>query len=105
MQTVGTSLTGYCDGVEESAFQEQVTGFVTHATVFTTHHACNGQGTLMIGDRLDTDIAGARASGLKAALVLTGATEAAQMKEAGALPDGVFGGLPDLLAAWTRAGR
>jgi 4-nitrophenyl phosphatase len=63
--------------------------------------------TLMIGDRLDTDIAGARASGLKAALVLTGATDTAQMKEAGALPDGVFGGLPDLLAAWTttRAGR
>jgi 4-nitrophenyl phosphatase len=56
--------------------------------------------TLMIGDRLETDIAGAKAAGLKAALVLTGVTKRAA--EAADGPDASFYGLPELLAAWTR---
>jgi len=57
--------------------------------------------TLMLGDRLDTDISGARAAGLKSVLLLTGATklESAMMEDA--KPDAVFSGLPELLAAWS----
>jgi 4-nitrophenyl phosphatase len=56
--------------------------------------------TLMIGDRLNTDIEGAMQAGLKAALVLTGVTTRAELEASGAKPDGVFDGLPALLAAW-----
>lgn len=61
--------------------------------------------TLMVGDRLDTDIAGARASGLATALVLSGATSRHDLAGSAIQPDGVFGGLPDLLAAWTDGTR
>lgn len=47
---------------------------------------------LVVGDRLDSDIAGARAAGLDAALVLSGATDAA----AAAGADGVVAVAPDL---------
>jgi ribonucleotide monophosphatase NagD (HAD superfamily) len=39
-------------------------------------------------------------AGLKAALVLTGVTTRAELATSGAQPDGVFDGLPALLAAW-----
>lgn len=54
--------------------------------------------TLMIGDRLDTDIAGAVQVGMRTALVLSGvpAAEGGSM----AAPDGVYEDLADLLAAW-----
>jgi HAD superfamily hydrolase (TIGR01450 family) len=39
--------------------------------------------TLVLGDRLDTDIAGAHAAGLDGALVLSGATTAAEAAQAG----------------------
>jgi 4-nitrophenyl phosphatase len=58
--------------------------------------------TLMLGDRLDTDIAGAQAAGLRTALLLTGvATRAAAAAPGATVPDAIFAGLPDLLAAWT----
>lgn len=38
--------------------------------------------TLVIGDRLDTDVAGARAAGLDSLLVLSGATSAAELAAA-----------------------
>lgn len=56
--------------------------------------------TLMIGDRLDTDIAGARLAGLRTALVLSGVTTEAEARRAGLSPDASFAGLPELLAAW-----
>lgn len=56
--------------------------------------------TLMIGDRLNTDIEGAMQAGLKAALVLTGVTSLPELEITGVQPDGVYSGLPDLLAAW-----
>lgn len=56
--------------------------------------------TLMIGDRLDTDIAGAHGAGLRAALVLSGVTMHADASVGHIRPDATYAGLPQLLAAW-----
>lgn len=56
--------------------------------------------TLALGDRLDTDIAGAAAAGLASALVLTGVTTPAQLELSSPKPDAVFADLPELTAAW-----
>lgn len=60
--------------------------------------------TLTIGDRLDTDIAGAIAAGLASALVLTGVTTAESLERSDIRPDLVFTDLPTLAAAWRREG-
>ncbi len=54
--------------------------------------------TLVIGDRLDTDIAGARAAGIPAALVLTGVTTRAELEASSLQPDLVLNDLTELLA-------
>lgn len=54
--------------------------------------------TLMIGDRIDTDITGAAALGLQTALVLTGISSLEDVNGT-TPPDGVYPGLPDLLDA------
>lgn len=59
--------------------------------------------TLMIGDRLDTDIAGASALGLRTALVLTGVATAADLEESTCLPDAIYADLPSLLRDWEAA--
>lgn len=59
--------------------------------------------TLMIGDRLDTDIAGAAEVGMQTALVLTGVTSPAEAEKANIQADSTFTGLPALLAAWKAA--
>jgi HAD superfamily hydrolase (TIGR01457 family) len=56
--------------------------------------------TLTIGDRLDTDIAGAAAAGLASALVLTGVATRAQLVQSTLQPGMVFAGLPELVATW-----
>jgi 4-nitrophenyl phosphatase len=56
--------------------------------------------TLTIGDRLDTDIAGARAAGLASVLVLTGVTTPESLQISAVQPDAVFADLPALAAAW-----
>lgn len=58
------------------------------------------QRTLTIGDRLDTDIAGAHAAGLASAMVLTGVNTAAEAAQWPTPPDAIFAGLPELVAAW-----
>ena len=56
--------------------------------------------TLMIGDRLDTDIQGAQALGLRTALVLTGVTHAEQARSSAIQADAVFTDLPHLQQQW-----
>jgi 4-nitrophenyl phosphatase len=56
--------------------------------------------TLTVGDRLDTDIAGARNAGLASALVLTGVSTRDSLETSTVQPDAVFDDLPALAAAW-----
>lgn len=55
--------------------------------------------TLMIGDRLETDILGAADCGMPTALVMTGVTSNAVLARSEIQPDAVFAGLPELAAA------
>ncbi|WP_151523216.1 HAD-IIA family hydrolase [Serinicoccus kebangsaanensis] len=63
------------------------------------------EATLMVGDRLDTDIAGARAAGLRSALVLTGVSTRAEADAAPheQRPDRVADTILDLSDLWRAA--
>ncbi len=54
------------------------------------------EATLMIGDRLNTDIEGAQNVGMQTALTLTGVTTREQLQQSSIQPDAVFVGLSDL---------
>ena len=58
--------------------------------------------TVMLGDRLNTDIAGARNAGLRSVMLFTGVTTPEELASAGndIWPDVALDGLPDLLRAW-----
>ena len=53
--------------------------------------------TILVGDRLATDVRMAHEAGMAAALVLTGATTAADVAEADVVPDFVLEGVADVL--------
>ena len=55
--------------------------------------------TLMIGDRINTDISGAKAIGIQTALVMTGVETEDSLQASDVKPDMVFAGLPELVAA------
>lgn len=57
--------------------------------------------TLMLGDRLNTDVLGAQRAGLRAALVLTGVSTRAEAEQAA--PDAIYNDLNEFLDAWSRA--
>lgn len=61
------------------------------------HLGCEPGQTVMVGDRLDTDIAAADDAGLVTVLVLTGVTTRADLANSETLPDYVFTDLPAML--------
>jgi 4-nitrophenyl phosphatase len=58
------------------------------------------ENTLMLGDRLNTDVEGAAHLGLRTALVLTGVSTRAEAEAAARPPDGVYDNLLTLMGAW-----
>jgi len=59
--------------------------------------------TLMIGDRIGTDIQGAQAVGVQTALVMTGVETQDSLEQSDVQPDYVFAGLPELIDALKQA--
>lgn len=55
---------------------------------------------LMVGDRIDTDIAGAKVAGMQTALVFTGVTQPDDLTGGEVWPDVAYEDLPALLRAW-----
>ena len=55
--------------------------------------------TLMIGDRLNTDIVGAVRLGLRSALVMTGISDSEELRQSEIQPDAVYDDLPTLVRA------
>jgi 4-nitrophenyl phosphatase len=56
--------------------------------------------TLMVGDRLDTDILGGQCAGMKTAFVLSGVSTREDIARTGIIPDGIYEHLLDLTHAW-----
>ena len=54
----------------------------------------------MIGDRLNTDIAGAQPLGLRTALVLTGVATRDDIATSGIQPDGFYEDLNHMMEVW-----
>ena len=57
--------------------------------------------TVMLGDRLDTDILGGQRVGLKTILMTTGVDDETSISRKGIQPDAVFDGLIELVEAWS----
>ncbi len=60
--------------------------------------------TAMLGDRIETDILGAQAAGLRAILVLSGASDRAALEASPVRPDWVFDDIGALTQAWKGIG-
>jgi len=68
-----------------------------------SHMRARREVTAVLGDRLETDIAGGIAAGMRTIMVLTGVSERADLDSSPYKPDFVFDGLPDLMKAWAKA--
>lgn len=55
--------------------------------------------TVLVGDRLLTDVRMAHEAGMASALVLTGATQASDLADSALIPDYVLGGIAEILPA------
>jgi glycerol-1-phosphatase len=89
-----------------SATRAEVVG-KPHRPLFEEAVRRAGSGeALVVGDRIETDVSGARSAGLDAALVLTGAADSADLLDQDARPDMVWddlsGALEDVPVARTR---
>jgi ribonucleotide monophosphatase NagD (HAD superfamily) len=60
------------------------------------HLRSSPEGTAMVGDRLETDIAGAQATGMKTILLLSGVTTAGDIENGDIQPDMIFDSITDL---------
>jgi len=82
-----------------------VAGKPERAIFDTAVHRLGASAPLMIGDRLDTDVAGARRAGIPSALVLTGIDGARQLLPAAAdeRPDFILGDLRELFEPYPAA--
>lgn len=70
-----------------------------HPAIFETALKSLGSSmkdTLMVGDRLETDILGANLLGIPSAAVLSGVTSREEIKHSDIQPDYIFEGIPDL---------
>jgi ribonucleotide monophosphatase NagD (HAD superfamily) len=72
------------------------------AEALTREHGLTAANTLMVGDRLDSDIAFGKNGGFRTALVLTGVTDQAALDQAGTstLPDGVYADLAAVVESY-----
>ncbi|MDD5340062.1 MAG: HAD-IIA family hydrolase [Candidatus ainarchaeum sp.] len=87
---------------------EKVSGKRPHVTgkpnpyvmeLIEKEHGLKKQEIMVVGDRLETDIAFARNCGVKSALVLSGASKKEDIRENGMRPDYVFGSVAELISA------
>jgi 4-nitrophenyl phosphatase len=58
--------------------------------------------TVVLGDRLDTDIAGALAAGMDSIMVLTGVNSREDIDASPVKPTFIFEDLPALMTAWEK---
>lgn len=65
-------------------------------TIATKKLGVHADNTLMIGDRMDTDIVGGMEAGMKTALVLSGVSETEDLKEFPYKPDFIFNSVADI---------
>jgi NagD protein len=65
-------------------------------TLATQKLGVHAEDTLMIGDRMDTDILGGMQAGMKTCLVLSGVTDKAQVNEYPYAPDYIYGSVADI---------
>lgn len=89
--------------LKTSSGRDPITMGKPNAAMFETALALLGTTaaeTLMIGDRLDTDILGAARVGMRTALVLTGVATREDVASAAAQPDGIYEGLTAMIQAW-----
>ncbi len=87
---------------------ERVSGKRPHVTgkpntyvmeLIEKEHRLRKEEIMVVGDRLETDIAFARNCGVKSALVLSGASKRSDIRENGMRPDYVFGSVAELVSA------
>ncbi|MBP1467526.1 HAD family hydrolase [Candidatus Chloroploca sp. M-50] len=93
---VMAALVAATDVVPVVIGKPQPTMFVIGATMLGS----TVEQTLVIGDRLDTDIAGALAAGMPSVLVLTGVSGREEATTGPIKPDVIIADLPTLLSSW-----
>lgn len=84
-----------CTGVRAEAIVGKPAGYM--AATLLERLGCDASMTLLVGDRLDTDMLMAREAGMAGALVLTGATTLADVARGEPEPDFIVESIADLV--------